>query len=134
MLIIGDKVVTNSPPAVRYPHQLDLGQAWHEWTGLPFVFAIWMAKRNRNLHDLPTLLDNARRTGTQNIDRIVKRHAAPLGWPDDLAHNYLAHMLNYDITPQHILAIEKYFQLTHALAIYPTRRPLQQYPPTLSPA
>jgi len=44
MLLIGDKVVTDSPPAIRYPHQLDLGAVWVEHTGLPFVFALWMAK------------------------------------------------------------------------------------------
>ena len=28
LLLIGDKVVTHSPPAVKYAHQLDLGEAW----------------------------------------------------------------------------------------------------------
>ena len=37
MLLIGDKVVTASPPATDYPHQLDLGEAWKTLTGLPFV-------------------------------------------------------------------------------------------------
>ncbi len=40
MLLIGDKVVTDSPLAVRYPHQLDLGAAWAQLTGMPFVFAV----------------------------------------------------------------------------------------------
>ena len=44
MLMIGDKVVTDSPPAVRYPHQLDLGEAWRAETGLPFVYAVWMRR------------------------------------------------------------------------------------------
>ncbi|MEM9083757.1 MAG: MqnA/MqnD/SBP family protein, partial [Planctomycetota bacterium] len=37
LLLIGDKVVTASPPAIVYPHQLDLGEAWKDLTGLPFV-------------------------------------------------------------------------------------------------
>ncbi len=28
-----------------YPHRLDLGKAWHAWTGLPFVFALWVIQR-----------------------------------------------------------------------------------------
>lgn len=28
-----------------YPVQLDLGQTWLEWTGLPFIFGIWVASR-----------------------------------------------------------------------------------------
>ena len=46
VLLIGDKVVTDSPPAVRYTHQLDLGEAWNDFTGLPFVFAGWLARRD----------------------------------------------------------------------------------------
>src|SRR5262249_20042800 len=42
LLLIGDKVVADAPPAERYPYQIDLGEAWHEMTGLPFVYASWM--------------------------------------------------------------------------------------------
>jgi len=28
-----------------YPYQLDLGQAWLEWTGLPFIFGVWVVSR-----------------------------------------------------------------------------------------
>ena len=36
-LLIGDKVVCEEPRG--YEHQVDLGGAWKEMTGLPFVFA-----------------------------------------------------------------------------------------------
>ncbi len=26
-----------------YPYRLDLGQAWQSWTGLPFIFGVWVA-------------------------------------------------------------------------------------------
>src|SRR4029079_12042610 len=32
--------------APAYPYAYDLGQVWKEWTGLPFVFAVWVAQRN----------------------------------------------------------------------------------------
>ena len=41
VLLIGDKVVTDAPPEERYPYQMDLGAAWKELTGLPFVYAVW---------------------------------------------------------------------------------------------
>lgn len=28
-----------------YPYRWDLGEAWREWTGLPFVFALWVLQR-----------------------------------------------------------------------------------------
>ena len=42
MLLIGDKVVTREPRGMGF--QLDLGAAWKELTGLPFVFAVWMVR------------------------------------------------------------------------------------------
>ena len=35
-----------SRPQSRYPVRVDLGEAWKEWTGLPFVFAVWAARRD----------------------------------------------------------------------------------------
>src|SRR5271155_606440 len=43
-LLIGDKVVCEEPAG--FAHQIDLGQAWKELTGLPFVFAVWTARRD----------------------------------------------------------------------------------------
>jgi len=43
VLLIGDKVVT--APVQQFEHQVDLGGAWKEWTGLPFVFAVWVAPK-----------------------------------------------------------------------------------------
>jgi len=28
-----------------YPYRWDLGEAWHSWTGFPFVFALWVIQR-----------------------------------------------------------------------------------------
>ena len=41
VLLIGDKVARLAPPASTHPHRVDLGLAWKELTGLPFVFAAW---------------------------------------------------------------------------------------------
>ncbi len=98
MLLIGDKVVNQSPSVVRYPYQLDLGAAWHEWTGLPFVFAIWMARADRDasrLHTIAAILDRQRRHNRERIDTIIARHADSRGWPHDLARRYLGECLRY---------------------------------------
>ena len=41
VLLIGDKVARLAPSAASHPHRVDLGLAWKELTGLPFVFAAW---------------------------------------------------------------------------------------------
>lgn len=52
-LVIGDAALMLQSPehpvalahGTRYPHVYDLGAEWKAWTGLPFVFAVWVAQR-----------------------------------------------------------------------------------------
>ncbi len=131
MLLIGDKVVTDSPPAVRYPHQLDLGAAWNEWTGLPFVFAAWMARRtiDRELLALAAaLLDRQRRHNVERIDRMVNRRAVPRDWPADLAADYLKQKLRYELDDRAIAGLERFYEAAERHDLCATRRPVRIEP------
>src|SRR5882672_10467081 len=44
VLVIGDAALTLAARGT-YPHRYDLGTEWKQWTGLPFVFAVWAARR-----------------------------------------------------------------------------------------
>jgi chorismate dehydratase len=116
-LLIGDKVVCQEPHG--YPHQIDLGQAWKELTGLPFVFAAWMARDGVGLGTLPAVLERARRSGLRHVDEIIEAHAVPRGWPAHVARQYLTEYLKFDIGPQHLEAIRLFHRLAHKHGIIP---------------
>jgi chorismate dehydratase len=120
-LLIGDKVVCEEPK--DFPHQLDLGQAWKLHTGLPFVFAAWMARPGVHLGNLNNRLEGAKRDGLRNIDVIVERFAAPRGWPADIARQYLTRYLQFDITPRHLEAVRLFHKraFDYALISRPPR-------------
>lgn len=127
VLLIGDKVVTDSPPAVRYPHQLDLGAAWRNHTGLPFVFALWMAKRSFDPERIAlagAILDRQRRHNVERIDRIITSRAVQRKWPADLAGKYLKQRLSFDFTPDRIEAIETFFDKANEHGLIDELRPL----------
>jgi chorismate dehydratase len=111
VLLIGDKVVRARPndPASPWPHQLDLGLAWREWTGLPFVFAVWAARAGQDLGDLPHLLDEAKRAGLAHREEIARTDGAALGWPTDLALDYMTHHLHYTLTPSRLAGLERFY-------------------------
>ncbi|MGH7607239.1 MAG: menaquinone biosynthesis protein, partial [Gemmatimonadales bacterium] len=44
VLVIGDAALALAARGT-YPHRYDLGAEWKRWTGLPFVFAVWAARR-----------------------------------------------------------------------------------------
>jgi chorismate dehydratase len=104
LLIIGDKVVTDAPPAERYPHQMDLGEAWHEWTGLPFVYAMWMCRSadagKPAVRLAAELLERQRLRNTVRLDWLVARYAGERGWPAALAGRYVGELLRYGVGPR----------------------------------
>ena len=101
VLLIGDKVVTASAQAVRYPYSLDLGEAWHATTGLPFVYAAWACLASRAdepaIRHAAELLDRTRRRNAMRPDQIVNDAAANHRWPVGLAKEYVGALLRYDL-------------------------------------
>ena len=108
LLLIGDKVVCEGPTGL--PHQIDLGDAWKRLTGLPFLFAAWIARAGVDLHDLPARLELARHDGLAHLDEIIARHAVPRGWPAEVAHRYLAEYLKFDVGPDQLQAVRLFHQ------------------------
>lgn len=122
-LLIGDKVVCEEP--VGFEHQLDLGEEWKAMTGLPFVFAIWMARPSVDAARAATHLERAKRAGLADIDRIVREHAVPRGWPEALARQYLTRIMRYDIHERELQAIRQFHRLAAEEKIIPAARDLR---------
>lgn len=133
LLLIGDKVVTDSTPAIRYPYQLDLGAEWKELTGLPFIFAAWMMKRGvpdeskriQRIRAVASVLDRQRRHNLERIDSMLHRHCAQSGWPRDLAWSYLTEMIQYQWTDSAQAGLEHFFKLCYELGLTKENRPLK---------
>ena len=110
-LLIGDKVVTAAPDPEDFCHQMDLGEAWHDLTGLPFVFAAWMTRRGRPLGDLPQRLTQQLQRNLQRLDEIVERYAQDHGWPTELAADYLGRILHYPLGPEELRGLARFQEL-----------------------
>jgi chorismate dehydratase len=128
MLLIGDKVVTDSPPAVRYPHQLDLGGLWREHTATPFVFALWLARPDVDpdrLRVAGAILDRQRRRNGLRIEAIIHDRAEPRNWPRDLALAYLRERIAYEFTDDRRRGLEQFFDKAFEHGLIGERRPLE---------
>lgn len=109
VLLIGDKVVT--APVQGFDHQVDLGEAWKNWTGLPFVFAVWAGPAGGDYEWLAMLLSEARNRGVGRAARIAEEAGPAHGWPVDLAREYLTRRLTFKITPAAREGMELFFKL-----------------------
>lgn len=116
-LLIGDKVICDEPAG--FEHQLDLGHAWKEMTGLPFVFAAWMARDGIDLDHVHRRLERAKQEGLASLPELVQRYAVPRGWPAGVALQYLTVYLKYDIGPTECTAMRRFFELAARHGIIP---------------
>jgi chorismate dehydratase len=127
VLLIGDKVVQNEPDRARYAHQLDLGGAWKQTTGLPFVFACWMARVGHDLGAAPEILARRRKLNRHRTEEIVATHASSSGWPEGLAAKYLGDILRYGLGSRELESIELFWTRCHDLGLIDDLRPMKLY-------
>lgn len=119
VLLIGDKVVADPPPQERYPYQMDLGEAWKEVTGLPFVYAMWMVRTSEahsaSVRGVATLLDRQLRHNFTRLDWIVNNRAPAARWPIPTARRYLTELLRYRVSPRERQAVERFLEMAGEL-------------------
>ncbi len=128
VLLIGDKVVCGSPPATSHRYQLDLGGAWRDMTGLPFVFGAWMGRA-----DLPDeivqraamLLDRQRRRNTDRLEELVSADGPPRGWQVDEGLKYLRDHIEYAFGSEQLESIERFHQMAMQCGVIDEVRPIR---------
>lgn len=96
-LRIGDEALLHEEPA------LDLGEAWYKLTGLPFVFALWVQKKEDK--DLAHELEHAAQEGLKKLDEIADLHRPRLG---ARAHEYFSKALVYKLGPEEQKGIKEF--------------------------
>jgi chorismate dehydratase len=97
-------------------------------TGLPFVFAVWMARAGASLGSLPEGLDEQLTINLARVPEIASRCGPVSGWPVPLAERYLGEILQYRIGDRELQAIQLFWDHCRRLGLTPSERPLALYP------
>lgn len=86
-------------------HVLDLGAAWTELTGLPFVWAAWIGEDVAP--EVVNALTLAKSWGEKRLVSLAVAHAAKLGWSDSgPSIRYLTEIMDYSLSTKHIEGLE----------------------------
>lgn len=126
VLLIGDKVIPQL--SAGWPYQLDLGRAWTEWTGLPFVYAFWAGPERGDM-DLPArILQQAYQEGMRNLDQIIDRYGPEHGFSPDLARQYFAENIQFDFGERQVAGLKKFYECASGMKLIETNKPLRFYP------
>jgi chorismate dehydratase len=117
VLLIGDRAMRACLPG--FAHAFDLGQEWHEWTGLPFVYAVWAVRPGADLAGVAGALAEARRRGLARAGLIAQREAPRLGLDAGFCRRYLATILHFDLGPREQAGLRHYYRLACELGLAP---------------
>ena len=117
VLLIGDRAMKAALPG--YPYSYDLGQEWTDWTGLPFVFAVWAARDGVDLGTTTEALLEAKRRGIENVAEIAWNEAQRLNLDPAYCRRYLTNIIRFDLGPAERQAIEKFHRLAAELNLAP---------------
>ena len=111
VLVIGDAALLLASEG-RYPYKVDLGTAWKEWTGLPFVFAVWAARREAD-HALVQAIHGAllasRTWGLAHLDQLADAASANTGIARAVCRAYLGD-LDYALSYRHLAGLTDFFR------------------------
>ena len=106
-LLIGDNAL-REPPGEHYV--LDLGEEWRNFTGLPFVYALWVFRPGAGDAKAAALLQNAKKEGVGKIEEIVNG-ALPRGVDKNTAWCYLTECIRYDVGDEELEGLRRYYEL-----------------------
>lgn len=113
-LIIGDPALTLSNL-----RKFDLAELWHSFTGLGFVFAMWMTKKPTCDIDFAS----ARDEGLRHLDEIVSNYIEEIKLD---RHDFLDYLKNisYEVDDSMQSGLKLYFQLAKKHGLISDNKPL----------
>lgn len=117
VLLIGDRAI--HPPAEQFHTTWDLGQEWTQWTGLPFVFAMWTTRRGTELGPVEEALSAARDLGVARLAEIAAREAPLLGLSEPVTMRYLKDNLHFRLGERERQGLKKFAELAVKYGLAP---------------
>ncbi len=125
VLLIGDRAMRACLPGYTYAY--DLGQEWNDWTGLPFVYALWAVRPGVDLRGVDRALLRAKENGLKRAGVIAEREAPHLGLDAGFCRRYLSTILSFDLGPREQAGLQRYYALASKLGLAPMGVELEYY-------
>lgn len=104
VLMIGDKVFEREED---FPYRYDLGREWYLSTGLPFAYAVWIAKPRVQDEQIASL-NTALRLGLDNMDKVIAEEESKQ--PKFSLASYYKENIDYDLDDAKRKAIALYLE------------------------
>jgi chorismate dehydratase len=118
-LLIGDTALDFL--LAPHSHRIwDLGAAWQELTGLPFVYAVWALRRGSDNAALRRQLLDAGRFGLDTLDSIIRKRA---DYNYDFRKEYLGRHIRYHLGVEEKRGLRRFAELLRKHGLGPVFDP-----------
>lgn len=128
-LLIGDPALSiadmglrtsdfNSKSEIQDLRSYDLAELWHQYTGLGFIFAMWMTRRET----CPIDLAAARDEGLTHLDEIAANYQSEIGLTKGEMLAYLSENISYSPDDSMMAGMKLYFEMAGKSGLIKTVR------------
>lgn len=117
-LLIGDRALIAARDCPANVQITDLGALWYHFTGMPFVFALWILRREavkkspEEIRNLAVQLCDSRRRAFDQLPEMAVLLSEKTGFSSDQLESYWRGM-SYDLSEGHLEGLRLYFTLCH---------------------
>ncbi len=131
MLEVHDAALLIGDPAMVFPREglrvYDMAALWRQYTGLGFVFAMWMARSQSEKIDSLRRVDfaAARSEGLSHVEDIAALYEAKLGLARTELRRYLGQNICFTMDEEMQTGLELFFQLAYKHGVIAAKRPLE---------
>lgn len=120
-LVIGDPAMTFEREGLRV---YDMAALWREFTGLGFVFAMWMAHAGASMRVRAIDFAAARDEGLASVEDIAAEYESELGRTRADLVRYLTENISFELDEGMHAGLELFFRLAHKHGVTRELRPL----------
>lgn len=121
VLRIGDRAISAAASG-KWPQVWDFGQLWQDWTGLPFVYALWVARAHsaaRNPSAMAAFhqaLLSARDQGLADLEGCAAQASAVLAGSLEYYRVYFQ-ALHYYLGPAELKGLARFYHELHQIGL-----------------
>ncbi len=108
-VLIGDPAIAFRQAFPERP-VFDLGALWTEWTGLPFVFAAWVVRKEAATRELGDFLREVKRGGLMARPSLAR---------NPFEERYFTHYIRYDLGSEEKAGISRFAGYLKDLGLLP---------------
>ena len=120
-LVIGDVALTCNRSALEV---YDLAAEWRKFTGLPFVFALWVGPEEGRLGRYRQDFEDSCSYGLAHVDEIAAEYAPKLNLTPAAVKTYLTENIDYSLDEENRKGLRLFSKLAREAGIIPVEREL----------